>query len=373
MHQNKWFNPFRRFLLTLFLLIFTIPSTRMLAEDLDVIEDPKPTHTASKFLKLVPFKDIRDIDEHQFLARPSSLAVDDEGSIYIYDQLLKKIIKLNHEFKWERSFGRQGRGPGEFTGNDWGYNKLYFAQDGNLYVTAPHNKKLIVFDKKGKLVKEIRLPNSLSNKTFYPVVDKLGELYSYSQNEGAIDVFNNEMELTCTLLTQKEFQRFLFYPVIRPAPFPKSNTSSISPSMSNTYYDLLPGGELIIFITYSSRAYIFKDNKLINQFDFWPQKALRYYKQLNAEDIKKNKNGSRSNINLIYHMFPDLDEPGYFYLFSFPGANIYKVNLEGKLIQAYDVVGGNFRIASKRHGLFYGFDMRNEHVRIFKIKKEMKK
>lgn len=147
MHQNKWFNLIFQFLSTIILLIFTIPSAPIFADDLDVIEDPKPTHTASKFLKLVPFKDIKDIDEHQFLARPSSLAVDDESSIYIYDQLLKKIIKLNHDFKWERSFGRQGREPGEFTGNDWGHNKIYFSTDGHLYVTAPHNKKLIVFDK----------------------------------------------------------------------------------------------------------------------------------------------------------------------------------------------------------------------------------
>lgn len=201
-------------------------------------------------------------------------------------------------------------------------------------------------------------------------MDKLGNLYTYSTNGGAIDVFNKNMELSCTLLTKKEFQRFLFYPVINP--FPGLAFGPTSPKISNTIYDMLPGGELIVFITFSSSAYIFKDNKLVNHFDFRPKKGLDFYKEINASNIKKRRNGSKSYSNLIYNMSPDLDEPGYFYLFSFPGANVYKVNIEGKLKEAYDVVGGNFRVAAKRHNLFYGFDVHNEYIRVFKIEKEKK-
>jgi hypothetical protein len=294
--------------------------------------------------------------------------VDEEKSIYTYDQALKIIVKLNREYKWERSFGRQGKGPAEFSGNDSGDKKIYFSQDGHLYVRAPFNKKLVFFDKKGKLIKEIRTPRSLSLREFFPVVDKQGNLYAISNNDGAVDVYNKDMELTRTLLDKNDYQRFLFYPVINP--YPKYKIGPTTPSLSNTYYNLLPGGELIIFITFSSRAFVFKGNKMINHFDFWPKKALEFFKKFNAEDIKKRKNGSTGYTNLIYQLIPDMDDPGHFYLQSFPGAHLYKVNLDGELVHALKVVGGNFRVEAKRHGLFYGFNARNEYIRIFKIKKE---
>jgi hypothetical protein len=358
-------------LLLIILCLFLVPSTPILGEDLDVIEDPKPTHIAKEFLILTPVKEIRDIDKHQFLARPHSLVVDEIGAIYIYDQALKKIMKLNREYKWVRNFGGQGQGPGEFSGNDWGSKKIYYSPNGHLYVIAPYNRKLIVFNKKGKHIKDIRLPNKLKARSFLPLVDKKGNMYSISMNEGAVDVYDKDMELNHVFLDKDNYKRFIFYPVINNSP--GSSFGPRNPSMTNTYYDILPGGELIIILTFSSRAYIFKNKKMINHFDFWPKSVLEIYKKIMAKEIEKRRNGSTGHTNLIYNLIPDQDDPGHFYLQMFPGLYLYKLNLDGELIHALKVFGGNFRVAAKRHGLFYGFSYRNEYVRIFKIKKEKKK
>ncbi len=109
---------------------------------------------------------------------------------------------------------------------------------------------------------------------------------------------------------------------------------------------------------------------MINHFDFWPKRGLEMYKEMNAKNIKKRRNGHTGYSNLIYGLIPDWDDPGHFYLQSFPGNMLYKLDLDGELIHALRVVGGNFRVEAKRHGFFYGFSIRNESIRIFKIKKE---
>ncbi len=186
-----------------------------------------------------------------------------------------------------------------------------------------------------------------------------------------MDIYNRNMELTHTLLDKDDYMRFLFYPRI--APSHRSRFDINTPSISNTYYSILKGGRLVILLTNSSRAFIFENNKMTNHFDVWPKKSLEWYNELNSKSIKERRNGSKSYVNLMYDLFPDIDDPPNFYLFSFPGHLLYKISLDGKLIHAIENVVAGCRIQAKRNGLFYGISPKAEYIRIFKIKKEKKK
>lgn len=346
----------------LFLLYFLCGAPLIFSNSTgELIVEPRPTHVEKKYVKLVLVKEIReDIDNTHFMAQPSSLAVDDENNLYAYDKILKKIFKFDKEYRLERVFGRQGRGPGEFHGGDPGVGKLYFGSDGRLYACDSYNRKIIVFDKKGNHLKDIHLPPERQEvKSFFPVVDAKKNFYILSTHKGAVDVYDERMNLKHTCLEEANYNRFLIHKPGYPKRVPFNPT--LQPDITNTYYDILSSNRLVVYLMNSSTAFVFRTQKVIRQFDLWPEKALAEYKD-RIEEFRGNKKLKYWSTPFALNFFVDKDNGEYFYLSLLGGTAFYKFNLKGELLYVLHTKP-YCDLKIKRNKLFYG--IRRGRIQIF--------
>lgn len=338
-----------------------------------VIEKPKPTHIEKDYGQLELILEIsEDIDDRHFMAKPMSLAVNERGDIYVYDAKLKAIFMFDKKGKFKKRFGRQGQGPSEFTGNDSGAKKLYYGEDGFLYVSAPFNKKIIVFDKQGQHIQDIRLPSHSNRREFFPVRDKSGRFYLLSSNKGAVDVFNPKTEAVTTLLSRQDYNTFLLHePTFN---FARKINPALWPVADNTYYDVFPGG-LFIYLANPSRVFVFKDFKNIKQFSILPEKALIWLIEKNEREQNKNDGGMEYVNFIAENVFIDQDDTAFFYMFAYNLRNVYKFDFKGNLIKTINwKTGKNWSFLEiKKHNRFYGIRQSMKNASKIRVYQEVKK
>ena len=122
-------------------------------EDIIIIKNPKPTCEEKVYTELKKVGEVVDTMESKaFLISPQSVAADGEGNIYVYDSMMKKIYKYNHDLKVLFTFSGEGAGPGEI-GASIGKGSdifLYLAKDNLLYAGDRMNQKVIAFNASGK-------------------------------------------------------------------------------------------------------------------------------------------------------------------------------------------------------------------------------
>lgn len=105
------------------------------------------------------------------------LLVDDASSIYVLDWLAQEIRVFDSDGAHVRSFGGQGRGPGEFlraSGMAWG-------PGGTIYVDDPGNGRLSVFTRDGAFVEVVRRFVAGYSYIWSGGVDSAGRIYDFSR------------------------------------------------------------------------------------------------------------------------------------------------------------------------------------------------
>lgn len=122
-----------------------------------------------------PFRVIDELSDSTYLQQVKSLLVHD-NSIYFCDQKTSRIIRLDSAYNVDLSFGRSGRGPGEFT-----FLGSISVDNGNIYaLDAP--QKFNQYDLEGNYIKSfqmscgnIRSANFMIDheKFFYSVFDTM--------------------------------------------------------------------------------------------------------------------------------------------------------------------------------------------------------
>jgi len=90
-----------------------------------------------------------DTKSSEFLGKPVSIKAD-SGSLYFYDDAFKQITKVDENGKKLFSFGREGRGPGEFQGASgfWVFDDRYMIYDYNSF-------RFNIYDKDGEPYEDI--------------------------------------------------------------------------------------------------------------------------------------------------------------------------------------------------------------------------
>lgn len=89
--------------------------------------------------------------EEEIFSEISSIAVDDEGNIYLLDRKENKILVFDKKGKYLRSFGKKGQGPGEMSGPVG----IHLTPAKELLVEDSLNQRFIFFSLDGKFLKNI--------------------------------------------------------------------------------------------------------------------------------------------------------------------------------------------------------------------------
>lgn len=329
-----------------------------------VIKDPKPNYVENNYKKLVKVNEVpEDFSDEHFLARPVVFTVDDEGNIYVYDMKIFKIFKFNKDCKFERVFSGQGQGPCEIAGTySGGGRSLYYSDDGNLYYCDSIRRKIMAFSKEGRCLREFALPGR--EKSFPPVIDKKGNLYALAPMDSSdlLELYDKDLVKRAGFLSSKEVAQFLFYEPESPSVY---RGAWGIPTANNTFYDTLGSGRLLVYMRYSSKAFIFENNRLKSSFYIWPKKALTVYK----ESVQADKN-RQSPIYFTKSTFIDRDDNNSFYI-NFIGLNhpLYCFGSDGRLKKVL-VTGDShkrewIRFFAKRNGIFYASSLQGK-IYLFK-------
>jgi len=88
------------------------------------------------------------------MQRPSGVAVDADGFVYVADSCNHRIQKFDGDGKWIKTFGKEGSGDGELR---YPYD-IALGADGLLYVAEFANHRVSVFDRDGKFVRRFGGP-----------------------------------------------------------------------------------------------------------------------------------------------------------------------------------------------------------------------
>ncbi|KKC47153.1 hypothetical protein VE23_08380 [Paenibacillus sp. D9] len=108
---------------------------------------------------------------------PADLQAGPDGSIYVADKKLDRIVVLRKDGSLDRRIGEE-EGPGSLSSPEG----VFAAPDGSVYVADSGNQRIAVFGTDGKFRREYKKPDSplLGTEHFVPVklaVDRRGVMY----------------------------------------------------------------------------------------------------------------------------------------------------------------------------------------------------
>ncbi len=215
-HRNFWFG------IIVFLLVICVsdPSahtphkgiTKIIqASDIEVVSNPKQPVPAPGQRKRIVFVEEITIgesvgDENFMFGENVEVIADDEGCFYVTDWDRKRIQKFSPKGEYLLSIGRKGQGPGEF-GNIWSPT---FDKDGNLYATDIVNTKVAFFERDGKFLRSMRIPQDigsvfiLPNGNYFTTNTELTEEEAVSKYIHIHGVYDKEFNLLAEI--HRDFQ-----------------------------------------------------------------------------------------------------------------------------------------------------------------------
>lgn len=323
-------------ILLLVFILFLFPGVALSQLAFKVIKDPKPNLKEKNYTQLIKVGEIIDeIAKDEFLFLPSSVTMDNENNLFIYDLLQAKVLKFDSSLEFIKSFGGLGRGPGEFAGKGRGYEVfLNVTRDDRLLAHDMMARKISVFDTDGKFIKHILNTESRGPSFLKPFIDIDGHLVHQAFKDDRVDVFNDKGETLYSIMHRGKKKEILFI-----EDRVSKGAEEFFKKMPFFYYGdelkmrITADGRLLLYFDYSATMHVvnLKDKKRTKTFRIWPEKAIRIRRPM----VEKNKIGYHS---LFGELFLDRDQDDTFYLdFGLNEDNsrhyIYKMNLGGDLIE----------------------------------------
>jgi hypothetical protein len=320
--------------------------------------DTTPTcvEKESHFVPLIKVGKIdAEFDDEHFLVDPVYLCTDNRGYIYVLDMKLNKIFIFNDKFKFIKTFGQTGQGPGEFA-KGISVCGIRFSNDGLLYLSDRWNRKFIIFDTDGNHKKDIALPYTARIRGgFQPLIDNAGNYYLMTGPACTIDVHNihdKGQPRRYSLLGPDDCRKSIFLKVRDEDAWCWCATSTIG-----TYYDILPDGRLIVYLSQTSTIKMFNGETLSETFNIWPVGALENYKKRIAEKFsKKPKKNAVLTEYLFDGFYMDKDTGAHFYLQGHGEGKrkslLYKFDLKGNLLSIFYSPGVGM-LKEKRNNRFF--------------------
>jgi len=113
-------------------------------------------------------------DENDFFAEISDITIDNSDYLYVADSKMHRVFKFDSKHNFIFSFGRQGQGPGEFTGR-----LMISARDNKIYVSDHGNYRLLIFSSEGILLKQFPLPRNTYDRV---IANSRGDMFLLSES-----------------------------------------------------------------------------------------------------------------------------------------------------------------------------------------------
>lgn len=340
-------------------ILFTAISAQIIPTKTYVQDDPKPNMT-EKYAPLKLLKVIGpEIEPGVFIYKPTSLTVDREGNLYIFDQAQHQIFKLDQNLKFIRTIGRDGKGPGEFSaGRAMIY--VYIGPDNRLYVKDTMEQRIIVFDTNGKYLNDYPLTGILWGK---PTVDNKGNIYLFTGNDAEIKAKSQDGESILKIpVKAKNVYSFLF-----------EKQYLHRNRLSRFFFSVFsqPANLLLYFEPSSTMLYV-SGNKIIRSYQILPKDLLDNYKNEVEALVKINDKG---RYPLFSKIIVDHSENEFFYLpvvmnKKMNRSLVYKINTKGELSKTlyvnYKDVAPYVWVEAIHKGFFYARLTEEQAVGIFK-------
>jgi len=186
--------------LLIFIIFSSVSAEQIKIKTVDgvkVVINPKspvpPEGVPTKLILLEDFSIGDGEEEEEIFSEMYSIAVDNEGKIYILDRKESKIKVFNRKGNYVRTIGEQGQGPGEMnrpTGIQINPNNELVVED-NL------NKRLVFFTLDGKFLKNVSTVKILSlvNVLIDSQGNIIGREFVFSANKFAWQVKKYDSDL----------------------------------------------------------------------------------------------------------------------------------------------------------------------------------
>jgi len=132
-------------------------------------------------------------------SKPSSVAVDQDGNVYVADMLNYRVEVFDADGKFIRSFGKHGDGPGYFAMP----KGVAVDADGHIWVTDSMQNRIHLFSQEGNLLmymgnQQGALPGTFSGLQ-YIYIDKQNRIFTSEVYPGRVQMFR--------YVTQEEAQK----------------------------------------------------------------------------------------------------------------------------------------------------------------------
>ena len=136
-------------------------------------------------------------------AKPSGVAVDSDGNLYVADMLNARIEIFDADGNFIRTFGKRGDGPGYFAMP----KGVAIDCDGHIWVTDPQQNRMQVYSSEGQLLIYVGngqglLPGMFSGVQ-YVTIDKQNRVFTSEVFPGRIQEFRYVTQVEAT----EEFKR----------------------------------------------------------------------------------------------------------------------------------------------------------------------
>jgi len=142
-------------------------------------------------------------DDPGTLSKPSNVAVDKDGLIYVSDTMNNRIQVFDADGNFISMFGKHGDAPGTFARP----KGLTFDSDGHLWVTDAYQNNVQIYDKEGHLRAFFGMPGELPGQFSVPsgiLIDKNNRVYVAEQFKARVQVFQYVTDAEATALKEQQ-------------------------------------------------------------------------------------------------------------------------------------------------------------------------
>lgn len=298
--------------------------------------------------------------ESNYFWHIDSLCFDDKDNLYIADSGWNKIFKFDSDGKFLTSFGQEGQGPGEFLANPRGYDlNITFGNNGNIYVVDKGNRRLSIFSKEGKYIRQFSFPRYIYDSA---TVNSKGDTYLISQSaKKVIDCYDKNYKLKNRLLDVAlhfEFPLFQLPQQAKELILEKKYISDKYIKKAITKKD-----HVIILSNYALKIFHFNEN---NE----PINSFKIDNEIFIEDFRKRLSDALSRQRFVLPFGLCLDNEDNIYLSYFNGSlnkrEIYRYKLNGEFVDIlrFPEIGGSFLCISNSGKIFV---VKNTVIEIYEI------